>query len=278
MRDEKKSVLADKSLTVQSKNPKKENKKEIKIKSLSSLKSHPSSLKILLWDIDGTLMSSTTHGAFKIYFATVMREIYGSAGKLADLQVAGMTDTQIFYESLKDEGWAPARILGATDKLLPVFKRAMSDVISKTENPYQIKPGVRELLEATSKNPHFLNALLTGNLSVAAEIKLEYFDLWKYFDGKPNIFGEISHDRRELGKAAVKTIGKFLGEKLKPEQFIVIGDTPNDIAAARAFGAKMISVATGSKHTKEELLKYKPDIIFDNLSDTENVLRILETI
>lgn len=223
-------------------------------------------------------MSSAVHGAFKKYFAPVMEKIYGSSGKLADLQVSGMTDTQIFYESLKDEGVTPAQILAPMEKLLKIFKKEMTDVIGKTETPYEIKPGVREILEATSKNPRFLNALLTGNLSAAAEIKLKYFDLWKYFAGKPNIFGEISHDRRELGKAAVKTIGKFLGAKLKPEQFVVIGDTPNDIRAARAFGAKMVSVATGSKHSKEELLQYKPDAAVENLSDTREILRILETV
>ena len=238
----------------------------------------PAEVRVLFWDIDGTLMSSTTHGAFKKYFAPVMKEIYGSAGNLADLQVSGMTDTQIFYESLRDEGFTPEKILGATEKLLPVFKKAMTDVIGKTEKPYELKPGVREILEATAKNPHFLNALLTGNLSVAAEIKLRYFDLWKYFEGAPNIFGEISHDRRELGLAAVKIVGKFLNAPLKPEQFVVIGDTPNDIAAARAFGARMVSVATGKNHPREDLLKYKPDVVLENLSDTREVLRVLETV
>ena len=274
MRGEKISENANKSLDME--NPKlsiqNQNSK------FSSLDFHPSSLRILLWDIDGTLMSSAVHGAFKKYFAPVMEKIYGSSGILANLQVAGMTDTQIFYESLKDEGFTPEQILAPKEKLLEIFKKEMSHVIGKTETPYEIKPGVREILEATSKNPHFLNALLTGNLSVAAEIKLGYFDLWKYFAGKPNIFGEISHDRRELGKAAVKTIGEFLNAKLKPEQFIVIGDTPNDIAAARAFGAKMVSVATGSQNSKEELLKYKPDILVDNLGDTQKILHILETI
>ncbi|MDQ6788600.1 MAG: HAD hydrolase-like protein [Acidobacteriota bacterium] len=235
-------------------------------------------LKILLWDIDGTLISSTVLGAFKTYFAPVMREIYGSVGKLDDLKVSGMTDTQIFYEALKDEGFTPEQILAPIKTLLPAFKKAMTKAIAKTKTPFEIKPGVREILEATSKNPHYLNALLTGNLSVAAEIKLEYFDLWKYFADKPNIFGEISHDRRELGKAAVETIGKFLSAKFKPEQFIVIGDTPNDIAAARAFGAKMVSVATGRKNPKEELVKYKPDVVVDDLSDTKEILHIFETI
>lgn len=251
-----------------------------KVSSVENEKSNvrAASLKILLWDIDGTLMSSTTSGAFKVYFAPVMREIYGSSGKLADLQVSGMTDTQIFYESLKDEGFTPEQIIGGIEKLLPVFKKAMTKVIGATEKPYELKPGVREILAATAANPLFLNALLTGNLSVAARIKLGYFDLWKYFAGAPNVFGEISHDRRQLGLAAVKIVGEFLGAPVKGEQFVVVGDTPNDIAAARAFGARIISVATGKNHPAEELAKYEPDIILQDLSDTNEVLRVLETI
>lgn len=238
----------------------------------------PSELRILLWDIDGTLMSSTTHGAFKKYFAPVMREIYGSAGALADLQVAGMTDTQIFYEALKSEGFTPEKILAPMNKLLPVFKKAMTEVVGETENPYELKPGVREILTATAENPRFLNALLTGNLSVAAEIKLRYFDLWKYFEFSPNVFGEVSCDRRDLGIAALKTVGEFLNAKLKPDQFVVVGDTPNDIRAARAFGARMVSVATGSQNPRTELAKFEPDALLDDLSDTPEVLRVLETV
>ena len=243
----------------------------------NSIEIPTSEIRVLLWDIDGTLMRSTQPGAFREYFATVMKKIYGSAGKLADLKVSGMTDTQIFYEALKDEGFTPEQILGAKEKLLPVFKKEMTRIVGKNAHTFNLLPGVREVLEATTKNPRFLNALLTGNLSVAAQIKLEYLDLWKYFKDSPNIFGEISHDRRELGKAAVKTISEFFGVELKPKQFIVIGDTPNGIAAARAFGARMVSVATGRNHPAEELAKYEPDALLENLRDTKKVLRVLKS-
>ena len=81
-----------------------------------------STLRILLWDIDGTLMRSTVGGAFKEYFAPALERVFGSSGKLADLQVSGMTDMQIAYEALKDEGFTPEQIVGAKEKLLPVFK------------------------------------------------------------------------------------------------------------------------------------------------------------
>jgi phosphoglycolate phosphatase-like HAD superfamily hydrolase len=73
-------------------------------------------------------------------------------------------------------------------------------------------------------------------------------------------------------------VGKYLNTELKPEQFIVIGDTPNDIRAARAFGAKMVSVATGKNHPAAELEKFKPDVLLENLSDTKEVLQILKNL
>jgi phosphoglycolate phosphatase-like HAD superfamily hydrolase len=189
-----------------------------------------------------------------------------------------MTDTQIFYEALRDEGFTPEQILAPKEELLKVFKEEMTRVVEKNNHSYRILPGAREILEATANDPRFYNALLTGNLSVAAEIKLGSLDLWKYFENAPNIFGEISHDRRDLGKAAVKIVGDFLNAELKPEQFIVIGDTPNDIFAARAFGAKMVSVATGRNHPPEELSKFNPDVLLENLSDTRKVLEVLESV
>jgi phosphoglycolate phosphatase-like HAD superfamily hydrolase len=247
-------------------------------KQFQTPKSNDQNLRILLWDIDGTLMTSTKSGAFREYFAPAMMKVYGSSGKLADLNVSGMTDTQIFYEALREEGFTPEQILAPKDEILKVFKEEMLRVVERNKPSYRMLPGARQILEATSQDPRFFNALLTGNLSVAAEIKLSHLDLWKYFENAPNIFGEISHDRRDLGKAAVRIVGDYLNLDLKPEQFIVIGDTPNDISAARAFGAKMVSVATGRNHPAEELSKFDPDVLLENLSDTQKVLAVLESL
>jgi phosphoglycolate phosphatase-like HAD superfamily hydrolase len=233
-------------------------------------------IRILLWDIDGTLMSSTVAGAYKEYFAPALVRVYGSSGKLTGMQVSGMTDTQIAYEALKEEGFTPEQILAEKDNFLQVFKEEMSRVISKRKNPYKRFAGTREILDKTKENPIFINGLLTGNLSVAAKIKLSHVDLWKYFKNVPHSFGEISHDRRELAIEAGKIYSDFLKAKLKPEQFIVIGDTPNDIVCARAFGAKVISVATGRNHSVEELSKHNPDFLLDNLKNTDEILRIIE--
>jgi phosphoglycolate phosphatase-like HAD superfamily hydrolase len=152
----------------------------------------------------------------------------------------------------------------------------MSRVIGNRDNPYKIFPGVREILAETDKSGRYLNALLTGNLSVAAEIKLRHIDVWKYFENAPNIFGEISHDRRELARDALSRVNEFLGAEVKPHQFIVIGDTPNDIACARAIGAKVVSVATGRNHPREALFEFHPDVLLDDLEDTKKVLEVFE--
>jgi len=234
-------------------------------------------LRILLWDIDGTLMRSVRHGEYKKYFAPAMRKVYGSCGKLDSLKVSGMTDTQIMYESLRDEGFMPEQIFAEKENLLKIFKEEMSGFVAANADSYVVLEGVREILAETDKNPRFINSLLTGNLSVAAEIKLKSVGLWHYFENSINAFGEISHERKDLAIETGKLFNEFYKFDFKSEQFIVIGDTPNDIAAARAFGAKCVAVATGKNHPREELLLYQPDIIVDDLADTQKIIEIFQT-
>jgi phosphoglycolate phosphatase-like HAD superfamily hydrolase len=154
----------------------------------------------------------------------------------------------------------------------------MKAVLAADGEPYETLGGVHEILAETAKDPLFINALLTGNLSVAAKIKLESVGLWHYFAGEPNAFGEISHNRSDLAIEAGKLFSERYEFDFNPEQFIVIGDTPNDIVCARAFGAKVVAVATGRDQSKELLLENKPDRLLEDLRDTKKVLEILQTL
>jgi phosphoglycolate phosphatase-like HAD superfamily hydrolase len=235
-------------------------------------------LRILLWDIDGTLLCSTVRGGYVKYFSATMEKVFGRAGKLGDITPSGMTDTQIMYESLRHEGITPEQIFVRKDELLEVFQTEMKKVLAANGEPYQTLQGVREILAETDQNPLFINALLTGNLSVAAEIKLKSVGLWHYFENSPNAFGEISHDRSDLAVEAGKLFNARYDFEFKPEQFIVIGDTPNDILCARAFGAKVVAVATGRSQMSEQLLENEPDVLLEDLSDTQEVLEILHAL
>ena len=199
----------------------------------------PKDLKILLWDIDGTLMRSTVQGGYKKYFAATMFKVFGSAGTLDEIIPSGMTDMQIMFEALKSEGFKSEQIFERKNEILKVFKAEMTKVLSENGEPYEMLSGAKEILTETAKKPNFINALLTGNLSVAAEIKLRSVDLWQFFENAPNAFGEISHERKDLAIEAGKLFNENYDFDFSPEQFIVIGDTPNDILCARHFGAKM---------------------------------------
>ena len=235
-------------------------------------------LRILLWDIDGTLMRSTVRGGYVKYFSATMQKVFGSAGNLENITASGMTDTQIMFEALRGEGFKTEQIFERKTDLLKIFREEMKTVLAENGEPYEILPGAREILDATDQNPRFVNALLTGNLSVAAEIKLKSVGLWHYFENSPNAFGEISHDRKDLAIEAGRLFNEKYDYKFAPEQFVVIGDTPNDILCARHFGAKVIAVATGANQSAEKLSSCNPDAVLDNLCDAPKILQLLETI
>ncbi len=237
-----------------------------------------SKLRILLWDIDGTLVLSKVRGGYRHYFEATMQQIFGSCGELEKVMPSGMTDTQIMYEALRAFNFKPENILEKREELLQVFRNEMLKAIQAKQEGYSILPGVREILQVTSeKKEVFANALLTGNLSVAAEIKLRSVGLWHYFADAPNAFGEISCDRKDLAFHAAKLFKEKYSFKFSPQQFIIIGDTPNDIETAKNFGAKVLAVATG-RNQSYDLMKYHPDFVVEDLSDTDKILSILQTI
>src|SRR5262249_49935426 len=104
-------------------------------------------------------------------------------------------------------------------------------------------------------NPPLLG-LLTGNIRLDAEIKLRHVGLWDVF--VTGGFADDSEERDKIAAAAKERGSRVLKEDLPGEQVIVIGDTPLDIQCARAIGAKVLAVATGTV-AKDELQKHKPD-------------------
>ena len=75
-------------------------------------------LRIILWDIDGTLLHSRRHGAFKEYMEPALVRVFGTAGRLDEMVVSGMTDLQIFTEALRDEGFTAEHIRGRLPELV----------------------------------------------------------------------------------------------------------------------------------------------------------------
>lgn len=231
-------------------------------------------MRILLWDIDGTLIRSAKPGGYKIYTIPVLEEIFGTAGRLATMEVSGMTDLQIVIEALKDAGISHEEILGRSEVLVTRLTEEARRVTGNGVKFFELLPGVRETLEALAAHPRYQSALLTGNIKPMAELKMELVGLDRFFT-LPGAFGEESHNRRDLPARAADRIRQHLQIDLAPEQFIVIGDTPNDIDCARHFGARAVAVGTGRLYPNDEILTHKPDKFLPDLSDVDLVLNSL---
>lgn len=249
------------------------------LKSEKPLRIPPSEIRILLWDVDGTLLTAPRGGAYKDYFAPAMEKVYGSSGILREqLKVSGMTDLQIAFEALQPEGFTVERIYDKNAEFCRAIGEEIERICAGEENRFVALPGAREVLEATQKHPRFINALLTGNFPLAAEFKLKFVGLDEFFDFSLGAFGNESHRRIDLPAVAARNISAKFDYEFAPGQFIVLGDTPNDIAAARHFGAKAVAVATGRNHPAETLTAHNPDYLFENLTDTSGVLNVLENL
>jgi len=232
-------------------------------------------MRILLWDIDGTLMRSVRTGAYKDYTIPVLEEIFGTSGRLAEMRVSGMTDLQIIFEALAEADVSQEQIVAEIDRLSRRITEEARRVTGNGVQFFQLLPGVRETLQTLAEHPRYQSALLTGNIRPMAELKMELMGLDRFFT-LPGAFGEESHVRRDLPALAADRIRKHLGIDLPPEHFIVIGDTPNDIDCARNFGARAVAVGTGRFYSQEEILAAEPDAVLPDLSDPDVVLTTLE--
>jgi phosphoglycolate phosphatase len=232
-------------------------------------------LRILLWDIDGTLIRSVRTGAYKEYTVPVLEEIFGTAGRLPEMHVSGMTDLQIIFEALAEAGISQEEIVTEIERLSLRLTEEARRVTGNGVEFFQLLPGVRETLQTLHDHPRYRSGLLTGNIKPMADLKMELVGLDQFFT-LPGAFGEESHIRRDLPTLAAERIRNHLRINLPPEHFIVIGDTPNDIDCARHFGARAVAVGTGRFYSTEEILACEPDAVLPDLSDTDLVLSALE--
>ena len=239
--------------------------------------SDSSSLRVLLWDLDGTLVRGKRFGTFKDYTVPMLQTVFGTAGCLPDLVVSGMTDLQIVEESLRGEGITREHISAQKDQLRICYIAEMKRAIREGAHVIEAIPGAREALEAVHNHPRYRSGLLTGNIEPAAHLKVESAGLAEYFT-LPGAFGDESFDRRDLPAKAAQRINEHLAVRLEPEQFIVIGDTPNDVACARHFGARVVSVATGRMHSADDLQACNPDALLSDLLDVERFMQTLASL
>jgi phosphoglycolate phosphatase-like HAD superfamily hydrolase len=234
---------------------------------------------LVLFDIDGTLV--LTGGAGIRAMNRACEDLVGHARALADIPVAGRTDRIILTDVMTRAGCAGDDEL--LERLRDRYIEYLREEIRRPGRSFEslgarggikaVMPGVRELLDTLGAREDVFVGLLTGNFEAGARIKLEHFDLWHYFTC--GAYGDDSADRNELVPFALERARRCGVPDLAPSHILVVGDTPHDIACARAAGAVAVAVATGS-FTADELGEHGADIVFDDLSARERFLELLD--
>jgi phosphoglycolate phosphatase len=237
--------------------------------------------KLVLFDIDGTLV--LTGGAGIRAMNRACEELVGHPRALEGIPVAGRTDRIILTDVVNRTGHS------MNDGLLEQLRdRYIAHLRAEIERPGRLQsfewlgsrsgikavmPGIRELLDVLNRRGDVLVGLLTGNFQEGARIKLEHFDLWRYF--QCGAFGDDSADRNDLVPFAVERARQCGLDDIEPSRIFVVGDTPHDVACARAVGAVPIAVATGG-FSSDQLRESGADIVYETLEDYAPFLRVIE--
>src|SRR6266851_9413927 len=222
--------------------------------------------RLLLFDIDGTLIHSGGAGVEALKLA--LTERFGIKDDLHDIEIAGMTDSGIVISILRSHK------IPTTAENIAAFLDSYVHFLS-LELPRRkgkLLPGVLQLLEKLKSRPHLVLALLTGNVSRGARLKLEHYGVWHFFEF--GAFADDHRDRNELGRFARARAKEKHGRGFSASEIDVIGDTPRDIACGKALGARTIAVATGI-WSRDQLAKYQPDFLIDDLSNVKGIIDTL---
>lgn len=225
--------------------------------------------KLILWDIDGTLIHGG--GVAGEAIRAAMTRVYGPAEGAERISYAGKTDMQIIMETFAERDGP--ELLGRLEQFTAIYEGELADRREAFLARGYVLPGVVSILERLAE-ADVIQTLLTGNLKSTARIKLEMFDLARFFDLELGAYGGDHHHRPELVPFALRRAEQRYGRRYAGAEIVVIGDTPNDVACGKAGGARTIAVATGG-YSAEALRHTGADVVLESLEDADTLAAIL---
>lgn len=227
--------------------------------------------RLILWDIDGTLLSTGTIGR------KALEQAAASVADLAEIPhvvMSGKTDQRILREILTAADVGDDRI----DRLVAEAMAAAIELLASSSDRIAeegtVHPGVGTLIDRLADVPGVRQSLVTGNLAPNARVKVQAMQLDTHIDFDVGAYGDDHHDRNELVPIALRRVREFRGETYEPHEVWVIGDTEHDLACARAAGVRCLLVGT-KWDGDQDLSASDPDAFAADLSGTEEILELL---
>ena len=224
---------------------------------------------VLLWDIDGTLIS--TAGAGRRAIERAFERRFGRCDVLK-FPFDGMTDPSILRQGMAGLGMDAAAIDREFAATLEIYLDVLAEICGGSQS-FRIHAGIEAALALVAGRAGFEVGLGTGNVEPGARLKLAPVGLNGYFAFGG--FGSDHGDRAQLIAIGADRGAARLGVPRAECRVVIIGDTPKDIAAAQAIGAESIAVATGS-FTVAALREHRPTWAIANLADPSAAMAILE--
>ncbi|CAN5607550.1 HAD family hydrolase [soil metagenome] len=232
-------------------------------------------MRLLLFDIDGTLLHS--NGAGRRIVEETMGALLGREVSTEGVSFSGKTDRQIFRELLNREDLDGRSTDDLVDQMTEAYSSGMSATLAAEH--IDVLPGAIELVARLHREGTHLLGLLTGNVEPMAYLKLSLGGIHEPFKrGERRLLGAFGCDheeRNELPAVAVQRAKDYAKVTFAPHEVVIIGDTPLDIACARAHGCRVVAVATG-KFDAETLEHHQPDVLLPSLDDIELAISAIE--
>lgn len=222
--------------------------------------------KLVLWDIDGTLLYSG--GVAGEAMRAAMQRVFGRVSTEARHSYAGKTDQQIILETFAELGHDT--LVNSIGQFTSVYIEELNERRAEFLARCRVLPGVVAALDCLA-NERVVQSVLTGNLQPIAQIKLDLMQLADRLDLSVGAYGSDHHRRAMLVPFATARAEQRYGRTFHGADVVVIGDTPNDIDCGRVAGARTIAVATGP-FSVDDLRAHTPDVVLADLSDTDAVV------
>lgn len=208
-------------------------------------------MRILFWDIDGTLLKTAKAGLYA--FEQVVEETLHTSFDFTTIKTAGMTDYYIAHQVIQlATGRQPAN--NEICQLIARYEEVLPSHLAARQG--HLTPSVKEILINLHNRKDYTSLLLTGNTAIGAKAKLIHYGLDGFFNFTHSAFCNNCFNRSEISTQALSIVSEHY-PAVALDQIYVIGDTPNDINCGKVIGARTIAVATGS-YSLEELTAYSP--------------------